>query len=121
MQGEECSPANHGNPGPGASHRPLTSHIRWRLLGCSVHRSGFEWLGADRCFHHTDVASGSIPDDASRAYLRGRRTVFVKAGTGGRHDSTTASIEPHSGMNARWRVTGSSTVEPQQHHSTPAH
>ena len=36
---------------------------------------------------------------------RGRRPVFVKAGTGGRHDSTTASIEPHFGMNSRWRVT----------------
>ena len=49
---------------------------------------------------------------------RGRRTVFVKAGTGGRHDSTTASLEPHSGMNSRCRVNGSRTVEPQQHHST---
>ena len=48
-------------------------------------------------------------------------TVFVKAGTGGRHDSTTASIEPHFGMNARCRVTGSRTVEPQHHHSTQEH
>ena len=37
---------------------------------------------------------------------RGRQKVSVKAGTGGRHDSTTASIEPHSGMNSRCRVTG---------------
>ena len=49
---------------------------------------------------------------------RGRRTVFVKAGTGGRHDINTASIEHHSGMNSRCRVTGSSTLEPRQHHST---
>ena len=49
---------------------------------------------------------------------RGRPKVSVKAGTGGRHDSNTASIEPHSGMNSRCRVTGSRTVEPQQHHST---
>ena len=56
---------------------------------------------------------------------RGRRQVFVKAGTGGRHDSTTASILHHFGMNARCRVTWSRTVEPQQHHvnttSTPQH
>ena len=32
------------------------------------------------------------------AMWRYRRTVFVKAGTGGRHDSTTASLEPHFGM-----------------------
>ena len=44
--------------------------------------------------------------------------VFVKAGTGGRHDSTTASIEPHFGMNARCRVTGSRTVETT---ATPQH
>ena len=48
---------------------------------------------------------------------RGRRQVIVKAGTGGRHDSTTASLEPHSGMNSRCRVTGSRTLEPQQYHS----
>ena len=48
--------------------------------------------------------------------MRGRQKVFVKAGPGGRHDSTTASLEPHSGMNSRCRVTGSRTVEPQQNH-----
>ena len=47
---------------------------------------------------------------------RGRQKVFVKAGTGGRHDSTTASIEHHSGMNSRWRVTGSRTSKPHQNH-----
>ena len=49
---------------------------------------------------------------------RGRRQVFVKAGTGGRHDSTTASIEPHSGMNSRWRVTG---VPHRRTTATPQH
>ena len=49
---------------------------------------------------------------------RGRRTVFVKAGTGGQHDINTASIEHHSGINSRCRVNGSRTLEPRQHHST---
>ena len=54
---------------------------------------------------------------------RGRRQVFVKAGTGGRqhYDITTTALRQHSsltsGMNAHCRVTGSRTVEPQQHHS----
>ena len=52
---------------------------------------------------------------------RGRRTVFVTAGTGGRHDSTTPSRAPHSEMHSRWRVTGSRTVEPQPHHYTQKH
>ena len=52
---------------------------------------------------------------------RGRRTVFVTAGTGGRHDSTTPSRAPHSEMHSRWRVTGSRTVEPQPHHRTQKH
>ncbi len=86
-------------------------------------------LTAARRVHHGSHAGRQLENRPhGRALLgrrdrrtRGRRQVFVKAGTGGRHDSTTASLEPHSGMNARWRVTGSRTVEPQQHHSTQEH
>ena len=52
---------------------------------------------------------------------RGRRTVFVKAVTGGRHDINTASLDHHLGMNSRCRVNGSRTLEPRQHHSTQEH
>ena len=62
------------------------------------------------------ISCGSTRDRRTR----GRRTVFVKAGTGGRHDINTASIEPHFGMNSRCRVTGSRTLEPRQHQACRA-
>ena len=84
--------------------------------------------GARRVHHRSHAGRQLENRPHGRALLgrrdrrtRGRRPVFVKAGTGGRHDSTTASLEPHFGMNSRWRVTGSRTFEPQHHHSTPAH
>ena len=94
-------------------------------------RDGAQWPGRARVrtdgarrVHHGSHAGRQLENRPhGRSLLggrdrrtRGRRTVFVKAGTGGRHDSTTASREHHSGMNSRWRVTGSRTVEPQQHH-----
>ena len=53
---------------------------------------------------------------------RGRQKVSVKAGTGGRHDSKTASIEPHSGM--KFPLAGDrvphlkTTSKPYQNHIT---
>ena len=99
-------------------------------------RDGAQWPGRARVrtdgarrVHHGSHAGRQLENRPHGRPLlgrrdrrtRGRRTVFVKAGTGGRHDSTTASIEPHFGMNARCRVTGSRTVEPHQHHSTQEH
>ena len=96
-------------------------------------RDGAQWPGRARVrtdgarrVHHGSHAGRQLENRPhGRALLgrrhrrtRGRRPVFVKAGTGGRHDSTTASLEPHFGMNSRCRVTGSRTVEPQ---STPQH
>ena len=59
------------------------------------------------------LAGQPAPAGAATARVLGgfRRTVFVKAGTGGRHDINTASIEHHFGMNSRCRVTGSRTVD----------
>ena len=75
-------------------------------------RDGAQWPGrargrtdGARRVHHRSHAGRQLENRPhGRALLgrrdrrtRGRRPVFVKAGTGGRHDSTTASIEPHSG------------------------
>ena len=99
-------------------------------------RDGAQWPGRARVrtdgarrVHHGSHAGRELENRPhGRALLggrdrrtRGRRTVFVKAGTGGRHDSTTASLEPHFGMNSRCRVNGSRTLEPRQHHSTQEH
>ena len=77
-------------------------------------------------FAHGSVPARRLPRRDLRGgprarRTRGRRTVFVTAWTGGRHDSTTASRAPHSEMHSRWRVTGSRTVEPQPHHRTQKH
>ena len=89
-------------------------------------RDGAQWPGRARVrtdgarrVHHGSHAGRQLETRPhGRALLgrrdrrtRGRRQVSVKAGTGGRHDSKTASLEPHSGMNSRCRVNGSRTVD----------
>ena len=69
------------------------------------------WKTARMVAHYS--AGATAERGAVRKYLcRG----LLEAG--GRHRSKPASIEPHSGMNSRCRVTGSRTSKPHQNHST---
>ena len=111
-----------GRVGPVADSAPV--HRRRRHRGAL---DGAQWPGwarvrtdgARRVDHGSHAGRQLENRPHGRALLggrdrrtRGRRPVFVKAGTARRHDSTTASLEPHFGMNSRWRVTGSRTGIP---------